>query len=351
MARPRHESPTPAELEVLQVIWDRGPSTVRDVMRVLNRQRPRAYTSVMSLMNVMVEKGLLTTQPKGRAFLYSARVSQGGTQGEIVKDLLNRVFDGSASALMMHLLAEAKPDSEELDEIRKTISEFAQEGRYVMSLVELFSQPVWHRLGLTLVHFLWQGLAVAVLVCAAVRVLRLQRGNRRYAAYLVAFAVMTVSPLLTFMILGVPAQPVSTPPGSTAPGLLVKMELPAPAAASLSPEPASPRHENVLSVSPTRPVHLRQKLDSALQVSLPWALVGWIGGVLILSVRLLLGFLGVYRWRRRAEPLAEDLQTRISRLSERLGLPGFRRVFTSRQAREVVALGYLARWCCCLSPS
>jgi BlaI family penicillinase repressor len=126
MARPRHESPTPAELEVLQVIWERGPSTVREVMSVLNRQRPRAYTSVMSLMNVMVEKGLLTPKPKGRAFVYSARVSQTGTQSEIVKDLLNRVFDGSASALVTHLLAEAKPDSEELEEIRKTISEFAR---------------------------------------------------------------------------------------------------------------------------------------------------------------------------------------------------------------------------------
>jgi predicted transcriptional regulator len=93
-------------------------------MRVLNQQRPRAYTSVMSLMNVMVEKRLLTAKPQGRAFVYSTRVSQAGTQSEIVKDLLDRVFDGSASALVTHLLAEARPDSHELDEIRKTISEF-----------------------------------------------------------------------------------------------------------------------------------------------------------------------------------------------------------------------------------
>ena len=126
MARPRHENPTPAELEVLQVIWERGPSTVREVMNALNHDRPRAYTSVMSLMNVMVEKGLLTQKPKGRAFVYSARISQTRTQSEIVQDLLSRVFDGSASALVTHLLEQAKPDSEELDEIRKTISEFAR---------------------------------------------------------------------------------------------------------------------------------------------------------------------------------------------------------------------------------
>jgi BlaI family penicillinase repressor len=126
MARPRHENPTPAELEVLQVIWERGPSTVREVMSALNHDRPRAYTSVMSLMNVMVEKDLLTQKPKGRAFVYSARISQMRTQSEIVRDLLGRVFDGSASALVTHLLEQAKPDSEELDEMRRTISEFAR---------------------------------------------------------------------------------------------------------------------------------------------------------------------------------------------------------------------------------
>ncbi|MEN6424878.1 MAG: BlaI/MecI/CopY family transcriptional regulator [Phycisphaerales bacterium] len=126
MARPRQENPTPAELEVLRVIWERGPSTVREVMTALHQDRPRAYTSVMSLMNVMVEKDLLGTKAKGRAFLYSAKISQARTQSEIVKDLLGRVFDGSASALVTHLLEQAKPDSEELDEIQKTIAEFAR---------------------------------------------------------------------------------------------------------------------------------------------------------------------------------------------------------------------------------
>lgn len=93
---------------------------------MLNRQRPRAYTSVMSLMNVMVEKGLLAAKPRGRAFLYSAKVSQAGTQGEIVKDLLNRVFDGSTSSLVLHLLEQSKADLHEIEEIRKAITEFEQ---------------------------------------------------------------------------------------------------------------------------------------------------------------------------------------------------------------------------------
>ena len=127
MARPRHEHPTPAELEVLQVVWEHGPCTVREAMNVLNEKRPRAYTSVMSLMNVMAEKGLLTRKPKGRAFVYEPKVTRGKTQSRMLKDLLNRVFDGSASALVARLLQQAEPTSEELNEIRKTIAHFRRQ--------------------------------------------------------------------------------------------------------------------------------------------------------------------------------------------------------------------------------
>jgi len=126
MARPRHKNPTPAELEVLQIIWEDGPCTVREVMNLLEPKRPRAYTSVMSLMNVMAEKGLLNQKPKGRAFIYSARVSRDKTQSSMLSDLLNRAFDGSANALVAHLLQQAEPNSEELGEINKTITRFAE---------------------------------------------------------------------------------------------------------------------------------------------------------------------------------------------------------------------------------
>ena len=126
MARPHHKNPTPAELEVLQINWDHGPCTVREVMNVLKPNRPRAYTSVMSLMNVMTEKGLLNQKPKGRAFIYSAKVSRDKTQSSMLSDLLNRAFDGSANALVAHLLEQAEPNSEELDEIHKTITRFTR---------------------------------------------------------------------------------------------------------------------------------------------------------------------------------------------------------------------------------
>jgi predicted transcriptional regulator len=79
---------------------------------------------VMSLMNVMAEKGMLSQKPKGRAFVYSAKVSQDKTQSRMLSDLLNRAFDGSANALVANLLQQTEPNKEELDEIHKTITRF-----------------------------------------------------------------------------------------------------------------------------------------------------------------------------------------------------------------------------------
>ncbi len=126
MARPRHQNATPAELEILQVIWEQGPSTVREVMKVLNERKRRAYTSIMSLMTVMAEKGQLRQKPRGRAFVYSANISRAKTQSRMARDLICRVFDGSASILVTQLLQQAEPDSEEMKEIRKAITEFVQ---------------------------------------------------------------------------------------------------------------------------------------------------------------------------------------------------------------------------------
>jgi len=121
MARPRQSHPTQAELEVLQILWERGPSTVRDVLEVLPNER--AYTSVMSLLNVMFEKGFVTREPEGRAFRYVATQQPDQTEGRILTDLLQRVFAGSATAMVARLLEQAQPSEEELGEIRKMITQ------------------------------------------------------------------------------------------------------------------------------------------------------------------------------------------------------------------------------------
>lgn len=124
MPRPKHEHPTPGELEVLKILWDRGPSQGRDVMDLLNQDgKDRAYTSVTSLLNVMVDKGLVRRRPHGRAFIYEARAQREKTLTQIVRDLVSRAFEGSASALVAHLLDDTRLSPDELDEIRKTIEE------------------------------------------------------------------------------------------------------------------------------------------------------------------------------------------------------------------------------------
>jgi len=127
MPRPKHEHPTPAELEVLKILWDRGPSTVRQVMEVLNETRRRAYTSIMSLLGVMTDKGLLTREPRGRAFVYRAKVSRERTLGKMVDDLLGRAFEGSVSALVARLLDQSSPSPEELEEIRKAVEVYRRQ--------------------------------------------------------------------------------------------------------------------------------------------------------------------------------------------------------------------------------
>lgn len=128
MPRPRHQQPTPAELEVLKVLWDRGPCTVREVMDVLNHGRSRrAYTSVMSLLNVMTDKKLLKRKAKGRAFVYENRLEREKTLNTLLGDLLSRAFEGSSAALVSHLLEQSSPSAEELDEIRRLIDSYVSQ--------------------------------------------------------------------------------------------------------------------------------------------------------------------------------------------------------------------------------
>lgn len=125
MPRPQSEHPTPAELEVLKVLWEQGPCTVREVLGQLNRQRRRrAYTSIMSLMNVMVDKRLLKRKPHGRAYLYEPRAPREKTLGELVGDLWQRAFEGSSTTLVTRLLEETQPTSEELEAIREAIEQY-----------------------------------------------------------------------------------------------------------------------------------------------------------------------------------------------------------------------------------
>lgn len=122
MARPKHAHPTPAELELLNILWEHGPATVREVMERMPKQR--GYTTVMSLMQVMYEKKLLTRKQDGRAHRYAAKATQEKTLSKMLGDLLSRAFDGSSSALVQHLLQHSSPNDEELAAIREAIESY-----------------------------------------------------------------------------------------------------------------------------------------------------------------------------------------------------------------------------------
>lgn len=127
MVRPRAEQPTPGELELLKVFWEHnGPATVRDILEVVNQESasPRAYTSVMSLLNVMTEKGLLRRTPQGRAFVYEPVLPREQTLRSMLGETLNRAYSGSASLLVAHLLDQSEPSAHELDHIRTLLDEY-----------------------------------------------------------------------------------------------------------------------------------------------------------------------------------------------------------------------------------
>ena len=113
--------PTDAELAILRVLWERGPSTVRQVHELLPRDRPAAYTTALKLLQIMTEKGLVDRDERERTHVYRARLSEEQTQRQLIRDLLDRAFGGSASRLVMQALATKRASAEELREIRNAI--------------------------------------------------------------------------------------------------------------------------------------------------------------------------------------------------------------------------------------
>lgn len=116
--------PTASELEILQVLWERGPSTVREVHDALSTKKPIGYTSVLKLMQIMTAKGTLRRNEEQRAHVYEAVQPAEKTKRQLAMDVLQRVFDGSASDLMMHALSGQKATKEEIEEMRRMLSEY-----------------------------------------------------------------------------------------------------------------------------------------------------------------------------------------------------------------------------------
>lgn len=129
MARKAVPRPTDSELEILSVLWERGPSTVREVYEAINKSKLTGYTTVLKLMQIMTGKGLVQRDEGQRAHVYEARLEQGETQRQLVGHLLDRAFDGSAAKLLLHVLSDKKASAEDLSEIRELLDKFERKGK------------------------------------------------------------------------------------------------------------------------------------------------------------------------------------------------------------------------------
>src|ERR1700739_1066030 len=123
------QKPTASELQILQVLWERGPSTVREVHDALREEKALGYTTVLKLMQIMTAKGLVRRNEEQRAHVYEAQQPAEKTKRQFASDMLQRVFDGSAKELMLHALADRRGSKEELAELRQLLEEYERKMR------------------------------------------------------------------------------------------------------------------------------------------------------------------------------------------------------------------------------
>ena len=128
MAKRSVLKPTDAELAILRILWNHGPSTVRQVNEVAATDRPIGYTTTLKLLQIMTDKGLTVREEMGRRHVYAASHEEEVMQRRLLDDLLERAFGGSASKLVMQALATKPTSTRERDEIRRLIAEKSNEG-------------------------------------------------------------------------------------------------------------------------------------------------------------------------------------------------------------------------------
>ena len=116
--------PTKSELAILRVLWEQGPLSVRDVQSALNAAKPTGYTTVLKLMQIMTDKGLLERDSSVRPQLYSARQKQAQTQKHLLRDFIDGAYGGSVKALVMHALSTKKTSPQDLEELEALLERF-----------------------------------------------------------------------------------------------------------------------------------------------------------------------------------------------------------------------------------
>ena len=283
--------PTEAELEILTVLWSRGPSTVRDVHEAIEakvRRKPTQYTTVLKLLQIMVEKRLVERNEEARAHVYQASRPREWTQRQIAGDLLERAFGGSAKSLVVGALSARKTSKEELAEIRKLLDEY-DKGAQVIGLL---NGPIADALSRTLFHFLWEGALIALVLAVAIRVFRPSSASTRYGLACAAMLAMVAAFGLT--LAG------CWPHSSTV---------------------AIPSKAPRLRVPPPVPFTWPATVPSGAPSRLNWIVLAWMLGAGLLSLRSLMAWIAATRLRRSGAFAAGEIwRTKLERLSDRIRL-------------------------------
>ncbi len=120
--------PTRAELEILRILWTRGSGTVREVQEELNKKRPTGYTTALKFLQIMIEKGLVERDESAMAHVYRPRLPRQTTQRQLITDLFEQAFEGSAAELVVQALSTVKTTPQDLTEIRRLLDELEGEG-------------------------------------------------------------------------------------------------------------------------------------------------------------------------------------------------------------------------------
>ena len=124
MKRQQPAKPTASELEILGVLWKRGPSTVREVHESFSGKKGAGYTGVLKLLQIMTAKGFVRRDESNRAHVYEAFRPADQTKRQLATDMMHKVFEGSASQLMMHALAGHRASTKEIEELRRILDAY-----------------------------------------------------------------------------------------------------------------------------------------------------------------------------------------------------------------------------------
>ena len=323
--------PTDTELAILRVLWRLGPATVRAIHAELCRAQETGYTTVLKMLQIMTEKGLVTRDESERSHVYQPACAEQVVQRQLLRHLLERAFGGSAQ----NLGTPGAGGEEKFAAGAGGNSQTAgRTGGRQMSI--WMSDTVVRGVGWTLVHFVWEGLAIGGLLAVALRMMRSRPAHWRYLAGCAAMALMAVAPLVTFQIVLEKDEPAPVPvvAAETVPSM--------PGAAIASAEVVGP---TVVARPPivVKATWTRHEPNWAQRVEgwMPWLVMGWLAGVCVLSCRLLAGWCQVRRLGRRAEELAGPWAEKAAELAVRLGVRHSIQLLQSALVEVPTVIGWL----------